>query len=267
MKKLIFLLFLIILGLNQAIASMMFEGIVKPAHEVKLALPIDGVIAKVFVKEGDGVKKGEKLLKLDDTLQKLEVERRKEIYFDRSELESNKNNLEIIKSLLDSSQELYERTTSVSHDEVKSLRMQYYSLKGKVDTYEARKKQELLDYEISKEVLARHILTSPIDGTVTVVNPEEGEWAKGGEMLVTVVDTSVCYAEFYLEERYARILKKGESVSLNVREGEVMSAKKGKIVFISPVADQASGLVEVKVEFENKSGSVIPGVLANINLQ
>lgn len=266
MKKLILLLFFILLGLSKATASMMFEGIVKPAHEVELALPIDGVISKIFVKEGNSVKKGEKLLNLDDMLQKLEVDRRKEIYYDNAELEANKNNLEIIKSLLDSSQELYEKTAAVSHDEVKNLQMQFHSLNGKVNAHGAKKKQELLDYEISKEVLARYVLTSPIDGMVTVIKPEEGEWAKTGEMLVTVVDTSVCYVEFNLDEKYARTLKKGKIVSLRVREGDGMSAKKGKVIFVSPVADKASALVKVKVEFENKNGTVIPGVLANIKL-
>lgn len=266
MKRPILLIFLILLALNQAFASTSFEGIVKPVHEVKLALPIDGIISQIFVKEGDSVKKGGKLLKLDDILQGLEVSRRREIYFDKAELESSKKNLEILKSLLDSSQELYEKTASVSRDEVQNLLMQYHTLNGRVNVSEARKKQELIEYEISKEVLARYVLTSPIDGIVTVIKAEEGEWAKTGEMLVTVVDTSVCYVEFNIDEKYARTFKKGNVVSISVREGDVMRSKKGRIIFVSPVADKASALVEVKVEFENKSGTIIPGVLANINL-
>lgn len=267
MKKVIVLVIIFFAGLYRTADSMTLEGLVKPAHEVDLALSLDGVIAKIFVKEGDIVKKGEGLLTLDDTVQKLEVKRRSEIYQDNAEFESSRDNLVILKSLLDSSQELFEKTASVSHDEIKNLQMQYHSLSGKVKALEAKKKQEFLDYKISTAVLERYALISPIDGIVTAIKPEEGEWAKTGEILITVVDKSVCTAEFNIDERYARSLKKGKAVTLKVQEGNIMSAKTGKITFVSPVADKASALVNVKVEFENKSGSVIPGVLAYINLE
>ena len=54
-------------------------------------------------------------------------------------------------------------------------------------------------------------------------------------------------------------------MALRVREGDAMTSKKGKIVFVSSVADRASALVKVKVEFENKNGTVNPGVIAQIS--
>jgi RND family efflux transporter MFP subunit len=244
--------------------SASFEGIVKPLHELELALPMDGVVAKIFVKEGDSVKKGGNVLQLDDTLQKLEVDRKKQIYLDNAEYESNKSNMEIIRQLLDSSKKLYENTGSVSLDEVNTLQMQYFNLKGKVEAHESKKKQELLEYEIAKEVLARYTLRSPIDGIVAHIKPEEGEWIKTGEMLVVVTDTAVCHVDFDLEERYARTLRKGNTVSLTINQGAGVTARKGTVIFVSPVADKASALVKVKVEFVNNDGQVTPGVLANI---
>ncbi|RZB34842.1 MAG: hypothetical protein SRB1_00610 [Desulfobacteraceae bacterium Eth-SRB1] len=267
MKKLIILFLFIFLGANQAVASVRYEGIVIPVYEIELVMSIDGIISTIFVKEGDCVRSKDKLLKLDNTLQRLEVERRKKIYYDNAEIESNKENLVIIKSLLDSARRLYEETASVSHDEVKNLEMQYHSLSGKINVAEAKKKQEHIEYEISREVLARYVLTSPINGMVTVIKREEGEWAKAGEMIVTVVDTSDCYVDFNIDEQYARTLRKGDIVSIGVSEGEGISIKKGTVVFVSSVADKASGLVKVKVEFENKSGKVIPGGLATISFK
>lgn len=258
-------LFLVLIaGIGQTHASATFEGLVNPLYEVKLALPIDGIVSKIFVKEGDHVLKAEKLLKLDDILQGLEVGRRKEVYEDNAELEANKKNIVILKALLDSSQKLFESTASISHDEVTNLEMQYHTLNGRISVAEAKKKQELIEYNISREVLARYVLLAPISGTVTSVKIKEGEWAKAGEMMVTIVDKSVCVVDFNIEERYVRTLKAGKPVSLRVREGDAMTLKKGKIVFVSSVADRASALVKVKVEFENKSGTVIPGVIAQI---
>ena len=264
-KVLLFLLFNLpfVLLQHQAYAAV-FEGIVKPVSELELSFAIDGVISKILVKEGDLVKKGDLLIKLDDTLQKLEVERRKQIYQDQAEMEANKKNLVILKSLLDSNRTLYEKTASVSYDELRNIEMQYHTLLGKVNLNEEKKKQEQIEYEISKEMLSRYIITAPMDGMVTSIKREESEWVKTGETMLILVDTSVCHVEFNIDEKYARKMIKGRMVSLRVREGDSMTAKKGKILFVSPVADKASALVKVKVEFENRTGSVIPGVLANI---
>ena len=147
----VILFFLVVCG-GQAHASALFEGIVNPLYEIKLAVPIDGIVAKIFVKEGDRVAKTARLLKLDDTLQILEVARRKEVYEDNSELDANKKNIVILKELLDSSKKLFESTASISHDEVINLEMQYHTLNGKIDVSEAKKKQELIEYNISREV-------------------------------------------------------------------------------------------------------------------
>jgi len=262
--RIITLFCFVIFGASYGFAHDVHEGIVSPSHEVELALPIDGVLSKIFVQEGNNVKQGGNLLKLDDTLQQLEVARRKEIYEDNAELSTSRENLVTLKSLLDSSKGLYEKTNSVSQDEVKNLEMQYRTLLGKVNVFEAKKKQELIEYEIAKAVLARYLLTSPIDGRVTVIKREEGEWGKVGEMILTVVDTSVCHVEFNVDEKHARTLKQGDTISVRVSQGVGMGRKQGTVIFISPVADKASALIRVKVEFANADGKVIPGVLASV---
>jgi RND family efflux transporter MFP subunit len=267
MKKIFVFFLLFFMGENYAAAQVSYEGIIVPIHEIALAMAIDGVVKELFIKEGDFVQTGGKLLKLDDTLQGLEMERRKAIYNNNAEIQSNKENLIIIKSLLDSAKQLYEKTASVSLDEVKNLEMQYHNLQGKVNVAEAQKKQEHIEYEISKEVFARYVLTSPINGMVTAIKPEAGEWAKAGETVAVVVDASACYVDFNIAQQYARKLKKGDWISIGVDEGQGKAARKGAVVFVSSVADKASGLVKVKVEFENKNGKVIPGGLATINFE
>ncbi|MCK9275889.1 MAG: efflux RND transporter periplasmic adaptor subunit [Syntrophales bacterium] len=270
MKKYIVAIFILLVSVSTvctASQSSTYEGIVVPVHEIELAMSLDGIVAEIFVKEGDAVKSGDRLLMLDDTLQRLEVERRKEIYSDNAEITSNKENMLIMKTLFDSAHKLYKETASVSLDEVKNLEMQYHGLQGKVNVAEARKKQERIEYDISKEVLARYMLLSPINGTITSIKLEEGEWAKTGETVITVVDTSVCLVNFSIEEVDARVLKKSDEIELRVNDGNGITSKKGTIVFVSPVADKASGLVKVNVEFENREGKVIPGGLASMGFE
>jgi multidrug efflux pump subunit AcrA (membrane-fusion protein) len=53
---------------------------------------------------------------------------------------------------------------------------------------------------------------------------------------------------------------------LRIQVGRGTVAKKGKIIFISPVVDPASGLFQVKAEFDNKNRSVKPGVEGTMTL-
>lgn len=249
-----------------ASAATVFEGIVKPLHEVALALPLDGVVAKILVKEGARVKKGDGLIQLDDTLQKLEVSRKEAINNDRAELEANKKNVLIVEGLLATSRELYRKSAAVSRDEVNNLEMQYHSLAGKIEMAEARKKQEGIEFQIARELLSRYLLVSPVNGYVTAIKRDVGEWVKTGEIIVTAADTSVCYAEFNIEERYARNLRADKQLPLKVREGDALVQRTGRVIYVAPVADMASALVRVKVEFDNRNGKTVPGVLAQISL-
>jgi RND family efflux transporter MFP subunit len=237
-----------------------YDGIIHVKNSAKLSLQIDGVVETIFAKEGAKIVKDYVVLKLDDSLQKLEVQRRKSIFDDNAEYESNKKNLILAKSLYESTKSLYEKTASVSKDELSNIEMQYQSLLGKVNSYEARKEQEKVEYNIAKEVLSKYELTSPINGIVTSLEVQKGEWAKSGDILAIVVDNSVCYVELNIDEKTARRLKVHQKSFISSSGHK----KQGHITYISPIADKASGLIKVKVEFENQSSSFISGTLAQV---
>ncbi|RME57038.1 efflux RND transporter periplasmic adaptor subunit [Candidatus Parcubacteria bacterium] len=234
-------------------------GVTKPAHDVKLGFPIDGVIAEIYVSEGDRVEKGQPLARLDDELQKLETEKRKVIWQDRSKLISEEHKLKIINSLLTSARKLYRDSGAVSAEEVKKLEIQQANVSGSLDTLKSNKKKEQLEYEIARAILDKHVLKSPIDGVVTEVHVDRGEWIRTGTTAIRVVDRSKVFLEMNVEESLARRLRVGSQ--LDIHSGEMVLKSKGKVVYVSPVADRASSLVRVKVVFEN-NGEMIPGKTA-----
>ena len=75
-----------------------------------------------------------------------------------------------------------------------------------------------------------------------------------------MVDTSRGRLVCNVEEPVGRNLRKGQAVELKIKAGNDTVARQGTIVFVSPVVDQASGLIEVKAEFDNQDGVVRPGV-------
>ncbi|CAA6808903.1 MAG: Unknown protein [uncultured Sulfurovum sp.] len=262
MKKLL----VIILVASIELVAVEFIGIIKPIHNVKISVPLDGVVQKLYVKEGSFVKKNTKILKLDDRLQRLELERRRVIWKDKAQLQAAIKNKKIQKSLLDSTEALYQQSRAVSEQELQLLKSKYHILNGEIKMREENEKKEKIEYSIANSLLSKYTITSPITGIVTEVNLEEGEWAKVGEASVRVVNVNTCFIDINIEEKYSSTLKVGNKINFNVQTNNVSAKKRGKITFISPVADMASGLVRIKIEFSNIKNRITPGLSARINI-
>ena len=106
----------------------------------------------------------------------------------------------------------------------------------------------------------KRIFKSPINGTIIELLLDEGETCQEQQPLVHVVDTSKCRFICNVEEQIGRNLKRGQTVELEIKAGSGSVNKEGKVIFVSPVVDPASGLLVIKVEFENHDGMVRPGV-------
>jgi|GEM_PF-481913 len=246
------------------VSALEVTGIVLPKHHLKLTLPIDGKILKIYLEEGDKVKKDEKILKLDDSLQILDTKRKKMVYQDRSQYNSLKKNEKLLKEMLESTKAVYTKTKSVSKDELMSLEIRYHDLLGQKLATQQKKLIEELDYKMSKNILDSHRLTSPIDGVITKISFDIGEWVKSGETIVEVVDYQKCFVEFNIEQKYAQELNLGKTLPVKIKNGNKLIQKETKVVFISPIADKSSSLVRVKTELDNKDLSIVPGLSALI---
>jgi multidrug resistance efflux pump len=76
-----------------------------------------------------------------------------------------------------------------------------------------------------------------------------GEATEAYQPLVRLVDPRHCRFECNLESRLAARLAISQSVRLQIDTGAEIADVAGRIVFLSPVADKASGLINVKVLF------------------
>ena len=121
-----------------------------------------------------------------------------------------------------------------------------------------------VEVQIANTEVQRRVLYAPISGIVTDVRVEVGEWARAGEAVVRLVDPSRCYLVVNIEERFARRLTVGSATTVFVATGAEEIPTPGQVVFVSPVADRASGLVRVKIEFANHDGHLWPGMPASI---
>lgn len=212
-------------------------GITEACLYVTLSAPVPGIVSVRHFREGDRVKKGQPILELDKAMEELEVARRTSIAEEK-------------KRDYDSTAVLFERTKSVSKEDL---------LKK-----ESEAKVAAAERDIAIEVLKRRIVTAPFDGQITEIVHEVGEAANEYQPLARFVDTSRCYFVSNVEAKLAAQLKLEQSVRLEIQTGGTPIAVAGKVIFISPVVDSASGLVKVRVVFDNAENKVRPGLAAQL---
>lgn len=241
-----------------------FAGVVLPVRDLSLSMGIGGVIARLPVKPGQRVKAGATLMVLDDRLQSIEAERRKVIWQDRAELEATQQRLAIVKSLYEDARKLYE-TGSISRDELRQLELDHIATQGRLEQLQAQEQRERLEYRGAEEERELRQLVAPVDGVVTWSELDVGEWAKPGEPLMRLVDASTCVLRVSVPLAMAGGLERGGKIPIRIEGLEEGATVEGEITFISPVADAASGLVELKIDFANPELRVRPGVKGYIS--
>lgn len=241
-------------------------GVVKPIHNIQLSLATDGIVDKVFVKEGSIVRQGDALIMLDNVLQRLEMQRRELIYKDDSKLNSTLQEEKILSSLYTSTKELYQKTGGVSKAELQSVKIKYLTSLGESKSLQESKKKEKIEYQIARKLLDQYTLYSPINGIVTKLNIDLGEFVKNTEPIISIVDSSICFVEMNLDKELVSRIKKNQVVSISSGRSENRVSKQATIVYISPIADRSSGLFFVKAEFENKKLDILPGLTVEVRL-
>jgi len=236
------------------------SGITEPINDVTLSLDVAGAIRSILFKEGDLLKRDQAILKLDNTLESLEVKRRKLIWESKAEVNAAIERMIMLKSLLESTRGLYESTGSVSKEELDEKELDYKLALAEQERLEIAEERERVEYEMAVETLRKRTLFSPINGVIIELFLDRGEICEANQALVRVVDTSRCFFVCNIEERLGRELTMGQSVHLEIQTGSKSLKKKGTIVFISPVVDPASGLLKVKAQFDNSGGEIWPGI-------
>lgn len=237
-----------------------FTGVTEPIKDATLSSTVPGIIQYIHFEEGDAVKKGDVLIELRKRTEELEVDRRKLIWESRAEVQSAQDKVNTLRVDLDGTRRLYESTKSVSKDELDKKDLEHKIAVSELEKLETAEEREKIEYEMALEQLDMHRIKSPMDGYVTETLLELGENCEDNQPLIRVVDTSQCYFVTHIEATKALNLALDQSVTLEIGSGPSATRVEGRISFISPIVDPASGLQKIKILFSNADGKVRPGV-------
>ena len=208
----------------------------EPEKQVDVVAETSGSVLNILVEEGDYVKSGMPLVKLDDDEALLALR----------EAKLKKENAErVYESSLNNFNE-----NIISKDEFEDKRFQL-----EIATVELERKQ--LEYEYTT-------IESPLDGVIVERSIEEGYYIEKDQMVFKIADFDPILARIYIPEKDINKVVEGQ-VARVISEFMPDIEFKGKVKMVSPVVDPESGTVKVTIEMGDLSGGALrPGMFASV---
>jgi RND family efflux transporter MFP subunit len=237
------------------------DGLVKPFQETTLSAQILGRIAEIPVEEGDLVSVGDMVLRMDDRIEQLEVNRRALVRDDQSELELATKRAAVLGEEAVALRALYEESGGVSREELNQKELEAALAAAEKRKVTNREELEVIEVQMAEEQLGQRHIRAPFSGYVVEILMEEGEVCREGQPVARMVDIDQCYLECYLDGSAGISYKAGQKVWILVPglDGKLIR-RQGTVDYVAPIVDAASGLRKVDVLFDNTDRTVLPGL-------
>ena len=242
--------------------------LVSVVEEARVPAREAGVLVELSVKEGDTVRRGGAIARIDDSQprfekQKASAEHDQAIARAKSDVDVRYSvaaekvaEAEVEKAVASN------RRIPGSVTQVELARLQLNQKKSELQIEQAQLERQLSSLDAhSKEVevlaaenrIQRRQIASPIDGMIVQVYPHLGEWMQPGDPLARVVRTDKLRVEGYVDSsKYEPSMVHNRPVTVSVMfADEREESFKGRIVFVSPLVEPG-GDFRVWAEVENR---------------
>ncbi len=271
------------------------ECTVIPLSRAKVRSELEGVIAEILVDEGQAVKRGDVIARLDDRalraerrkvlaeIDKIEAElatlrkgrRPEEIRQQEAVLAARRNEVslaekeaarreEMAREGIGSRQaaevathELETRRRAVAEAEAALALLRAGSRPEEIAAHEAVLARARAELAYVDERLAMTIVRAPIDGEILTPRFRERlhEGVAAGGLVCELADTRRMRAEIFMPEREVDAIALGMPVIVKV-ESYPMRPFTGQVDFIAPMVDGEDRRVRVVVELDNADGAL-----------
>jgi len=229
-----------------------FDGFTEPFREIDIASPEPGIIVQINVQEGDKVQAGQMLFTLDNDVHAALLAIAEQNKQASGRLEALLAELTLRQDRFKKFQKLL-KAGHARQEEIDKARMELKIAAAQVKAAREDLLIKELEYRKIKVQLDRRTIISPINGVVTTLHKDVGEFvAPNAPEIMTVVQLDPLLATFSISGPAAATLKLGQTLKVQFP----ISKRKidGQVSFISPVTDAESGMVRVKIRIANPDG-------------
>lgn len=211
-----------------------YIGLLTYDRKSQVSADVSGLVKEVLVTEGDRVKAGDPMVRLDTEILEQEIALKK-------------TRIEQIDLRITLARKNYKRLETLLNQKGTSERNYDDAVYDFQDAQADKKSSEL---ELEKLLIQKRksVIKAPFDGIILAKNVETGDWVQQGKLLVSVGSTSDLIVKVPIEEAILQFVNKGAEVpvKINAFNRELT----GTISQVIPTADVRTKNVFLKISIE-----------------
>ena len=252
---------------DELLEQVIFIGRGEAVDKVDVVARVSGFLEEVLVKDGDDVKRGDILFRIEDDTYTATLGAR------QADLEQAYANLNLTEVELERKSELFERNVGTEADKDVAFANNEVA-KAQVNIAKAA-------IELAELDVAYTEVKAPFDGRIGRIQVSKGELVgPTSEPLVNLVRNAPIYVEFSLTERQLITVMENYQTSVagvanNPQTPDVFVIlpngseleESGRIVFSDNRVDPSTGSITLRAEFANERGLIIDGSFLNVRIQ
>ena len=212
-------------------------GEIESVNEAYISPEVNGQIEEIPVKEGQKVKKGQLLVKLNTNL----IEK----------------NIAEIKTQMNFAKTMYDKQSELWNKKIGS-EVQYLQAKNNYETLQDK-------YKTLKTQYDKSLITAPFSGEVEDILLKEGELASPGIRLMQLVSLDKLVLKAKLSEFYISSIKEGDRVVVSFPSYSHLQVD-ATVTRVGNVIDKQNRTFIVEIELDNHDNRLKPNMLANITI-
>ena len=264
-------------------------GEVEPNVKVDVSAEISARIVELPFREGDAVRKGDVIIRLDaeDFEARLESSKarrdaeRFRLQSEESGLSGPLSALENAKSKLERQETLFQsgdvsrQAIDDARNQVNQLEAQVSSAQLAISVIESSLAAAEADIDQAREALEKTVMQSPIDGVVTVLNAEVGELVvvgtrnNAGTVIMTIADLSRMRLDARIAESdVARVAESQPAeIRINAYPDKVFMGVVERLALQRSVDRDGSGYFKAEIQIDLDGRRILSGLAANVDVE
>lgn len=243
--------FLILLSSTITLSAVELSGTVISDNEKIITSRYMGFIKKVYVSEGDFVKKGQLLYEIDSSnIDSLRQEA-------KLNLQIQENNLNNIKINYSRYERLYKKDLVPKYD-LEQLELKLQNVKNMISIAKAKLKEVNFQYNYLK-------IKAPNDGLIIKKSIKSGEMAMPSSPAIILSDLNSLKIKTNINESNLGKVKIGQDVKIFIES--IGFKTTGKVASIIPNVQNMTHSFILKLSFDTKNMQIYPGMYAKILLE
>ena len=217
--------------------SLTAVGSLRSDETIVVRPEVAGRLAEIGFREGEQVSKGQVLVRLDDSVQKADLDRARA-------------NLTLSKT---------------KHERAIDLRNKGFVSSQALDELENSVKVAEADAELMTARVNKMTLRAPFSGTIGLRQASVGDYVKEGQDIVNLESLDPLKVDFRLPELALSQIQNGQTLQIAL-DALPDRTYDGKVYAINPLIDANGRAIVIRAQVPNRDGKLRPGMFARVRL-